>query len=239
VEFKLMKKKIILLSLVLLTLTACAPATGSYASNVLSVTGQSQVSIAPDVAYVSIGVRTESTDVSQAVSNNASQAERVMSALRDAGVSQDDMQTTNFSVYSYDDYDFEGNSIGLTFNVENTVYVTVRNLAGMGELLDSAVGSGANNIWGIQFDVEDKSAAVAEARSLALADAQEQAQALASEAEVSLGAITSLSYTNGGYSAYPLYGVGGGGAGIADSSTTIVPGQISVNVSVYLSYEIR
>lgn len=235
-----MNKKLLVLSMAVLVLAACAPAAGSgpNAVNTLSVTGSSQVSIRPDVAYVSIGVRTEAADISQAVSSNASQAERVMRALREAGVSAEDMQTTNFSVYSYDDYDFEGNPTGITFNVENTVYVTVRNLTEMGDVLDSAISAGANNIWGIQFDVEDKSAAVAEARSLALEDAKAQAAALADEADVSLGDITSLSFSTGGFSPYPQYGLGGGAA-VAESATPIVPGQISVNISVHLSYEIR
>ena len=235
-----MQKKLLVFAIAVLLLAACAPVSGGNAgTNVLSVTGQSQVSASPDVAYVSVGVRTEAADVSQAVSRNASQVDRVMSALQEAGVSLDDMQTTNFSVYSYDDYDFEGNPVGTVFNVENTVYVTVRNIAEMGDLLDSAVNAGANNIWGITFDLEDKSDTTAQARSLALADAQEQAEALAAEAGITLGDITNISYSTGGYSPYPVYGVGGGGGAAADTSTSIVPGQISVSVSVYLSYQIK
>ena len=234
-------KKIIFLVLLLIALAACAPASGgAYSSvNTLGVTGQSQVSLIPDIAYISIGVRTEASDVSRAVSQNARQVDDVMAALEMAGVSIADMQTTNFSVYSYDQYDFEGQPSGVTFNAENTVYVTVRNLSQMGELLDSAVGAGANSIWGIQFDVEDKSSALAEARALAMEDAKAQALQLASDANITLGDINNLSYSTGGNLIYPVYGVGGGGAAYAQDSTTIIPGQISLSASVYLSYEIR
>jgi len=235
-----MYKKILTVAAMILLLAACAPASGGAygVGNTLSVTGQSEVALVPDIAYVSIGVRTEANDVSTAVSQNARQVDSVMEALQAAGVSMADLQTTNFSVYSYDDYDFEGNRSGTIFNVENTVYVTVRNLAQMGDLLDSAVSAGANNIWGINFDVDDKSAALDQARSLALQDATQQAESLADEAGVTLGDIYSLSYSSGGYTPYPAYGLGGGG-GYAVDSTTIVPGQVSVSVSVYLSYEIQ
>ena len=235
-------KKIIFLTLLVMALAACAPASGgAYSlSNSLSVTGQSQVSLIPDIAYISIGVRTEGSDVSRAVAQNAREVEDVMAALEAAGVTFADMQTTNFSVYSYDQYDFEGQPSGVTFNVENTVYITVRNLSQMGDLLDSAVGAGANSIWGIQFDVEDKSEAIAEARTMAMEDAKTQAAQLASDANVTLGEINNVSFSSGGNVFNSLYGLGGGGgAAFAESTTSIIPGQISVSASVYLSYEIR
>lgn len=232
-------KFIVSTSLFLLLITACAPASGAASSqtNSLSVTGQSQVSLVPNIAYVSIGVRVEASDVSEAVSQNASQAESVMQALEDAGIARSDMQTINFSVYSYDQRDFEGNPTGLTYSVENTVYVTVRDLSAMGDLLDSAVSAGANSIWGIQFDVDDKSAAVTQVRSLAMQDAKAQATQLAADAGVSLGDINNVSFSTGGGSFNSPYGVGGGGAAVLES-TVIIPGQITVSGSVFLSYNI-
>jgi hypothetical protein len=199
-----------------------------------------QVSAAPDIAYISIGVRTESEDVSTAVARNADQVEDVMAALAESGVAAEDMQTNNFSVYSNDQFDFEGQRTGSIFYVDNTVYVTVRELSRMGDLLDDAVSAGANSIWGVQFDLEDRSAAEKEARDMALADAQTQAEDLASVAELNLGDVVSLSYTPSGGDYYYPYGMGGGGGGAAETAaTSIVPGMINVSVSVYLSYEIK
>ncbi len=236
-----MKTKIFVsISLILLLVAACAPASGaeSSATNTLNVTGQSQVSLVPDIAYVSIGVRVEASDVSEAVAQNAGQAESVMQALEEAGVARSDMQTINFSVYSYEQRDFEGNPTGLTYSVENTVYVTVRDLSQMGDLLDSAVSAGANSIWGIQFDVDDKSAAIADVRSLAMQDAKDQATQLAADAGVSLGDLSNVSFSTGGISFNSPYGIGGGGAAVQES-TVIIPGQITVSGSVYLTYNIR
>jgi hypothetical protein len=164
-----------------------------------------------------------------------------MAALADLGVAREDMQTSNFSVYTSDQYDpATGQSIGKNYLVDNTVNITVRDLPNMGSLLDGAISAGANSIWGVTFDLEDKDAALAEARDMALEDAVTEAQALASAASVTLGNIVSLSYTDTGYYYPPYYGMGGGGGGDAQGVTTsIVPGLITVSAEVYVTYSIK
>jgi uncharacterized protein YggE len=240
-ENEAMRKTMFLVMLVALLLTACGSTAAGYgaAQNVLSVTGVGQVSKAPDIAYVTVGVHTLNADVANAVSSNASLVDRVMSALANAGVARDDMQTSNFSVYSQDQYDDLGQRVGTAYSVDNNINVTVRDLNNMGDLLDTAVNAGANSIWGIQFDLADRSTAEKEARDMALEDAETQAQDLAGVAELSLGDIVSLSYTPSGGGYYYPYGVGGGGGAAEAASTSIVPGLINISVSVYLSYEIR
>ena len=113
-------------------------------------------------------------------------------------------------------------------------------MAGLGGLLDSAISAGANSIWGVTFDLEDKDAALAEARDLAVQDATAEAQALAGATGVSLGEIISVSYTDSGYYYPPYYGMGGGGGGAeAGAATSIVPGQITVSAEVFITYAIQ
>lgn len=239
-----MKQKVVLVSLVAaLILAGCASGapisyTAAPAPNTLSVAGTGKVSLPPDVAYVTVGVHTQDPDVSSAVASNASAVEQVMAALAEAGVAPEDMQTSNFSVYSLDQYDEFGQRSGQSYSVDNNVNVTVRDLANMGTLLDTAVSAGANSIWGIQFDVEDKSVAQGDARDQAVEDAKAAAMDLAEAAGVSLGELVSVSFTPQEYY-YPVYGLGGGGGADTGAATSIVPGLITVNVQVYLTYEIN
>ncbi|MCL5428786.1 MAG: SIMPL domain-containing protein [Chloroflexi bacterium] len=222
--------------------TAVVPSYGNGATAAgLSVNGRGQVVLPPDVAYVTIGVHTEATDVSQAVQENADQVAAVMASLSEAGVAPEDMQTSNFSVYTMDNYDpLTGLVDGKKYSVDNTVNVTARDLANMGELLDSAISAGANSIWGVTFDLENKDTALAQARDMAVEDAKSEAQALASATEVTLGDIISVSYTDTGYYYPPYYGLGGGGGGAqAGAATSIVPGQITVSAEVYITYAIQ
>lgn len=222
-----------------LVLSACAPAgqPSQEASRLLSVTGSARVDVRPDIAYISIGVQTENADPAEAVAENNRQSQAVVAALIAQGVEEKDIQTLGFNVFPQDEFDPEGKRIGTRFVVENTVSVTVRDLDTIGELLGAAVDAGANTIRGVQFDLADKAAVIAEARKQAVADAKAQAEELAAAAGVTLGEVHSLNY----YNAYPVpvydnkvaYGAGGG------SSVPISPGQLTFTVEVNINYTIR
>jgi uncharacterized protein YggE len=205
----------------------------------ISVTGTGTVSLAPDIAYIYIGVSNEGPDLAQEVSVNNSQADALSQALQAAGVALADIQTSNFSIYSngkqFDPQD--GKYLGVTYTVNNTVNVTVRDLTRLGELLRAAVSSGANTINSISFDLADKSAAQAEARIKAMDNAKSLAGELAGIAAVNLGEVQTINYTEYTYS--PYAGMGGGGAYAPNASVPIQPGQIQVSVSVNVTYGIK
>lgn len=203
----------------------------------ISVTGSGKSYIVPDMATISVGVRTENKDAGRAVDENNAQTQKVMAALRGMGVADKDLQTTNFSIYPQQQYDDQGQLIGTTYVVENTVQVTVRDLNQLGDLLGGAVDAGANSIYGIQFDVENKEEAQSEARQNAVDDAAVQAQDLAQAAGVTLGEIQSIS-TAISYPS-PFYAGMGGGAEAAASQVPITPGQLTVSVDVTVVYSIQ
>ncbi len=238
-----MRTKLVLFSsliILVLALSACGPSASSSTDHTLSVTGTGTIYVTPDVAYINIGVHTENPDISQAVAENNSKAQAVVNALTSNGVDAKDIQTSNFSIYSSQNYDkLTGLPNGYYFAVDNTVYVTVRDLSKLGDLLNTVVGVGANNINSIQFDVADKTAAMAEARTKAMADASSLAKELAQTANVPLGSIVSISYTE---TTSPYYGYGmGGGAGKSEGGATapINPGQVQVTATVNVSYAIK
>jgi uncharacterized protein YggE len=225
-----------------LILSACGPAVvGQSAQPVtrtLNVNGLGSTYLTPDIAYIYIGVHSEGATASEVVSANKDQTNAVLDALKKAGVDDKDLRTTNFSIYPSQQYDPNGQVIGTIYMVDNTVYVTVRNLDGLGSLLDDTIAAGANSINSIQFDVADKTAAVKEARAKAVEDAKAQAQELADAAGVKLGEIQNISFYDN--SPYPVYdGKGGGGAMAAQNSVAIQPGQLTISVTVNLTYDIK
>lgn len=239
----MLKKSAIFVALAALLLAGCGGtvvAGSSYGTTTgLSVGGHGDVRLQPDVAYITIGVHSEGSEIAQVVAANANQVAAVMQALTDAGVAREDIQTSNFSVYTNQKYDpISGLPDGTNYSVDNQVNVTARNLDQLGALLDSAVSAGANNIWGVSFDLADKTDAQAQARDLAVQNAMDQAQALATAAGVTLGKILSVSYTPTGYYYGPYYGMGGGGGG-EGATTSIVPGLITVSADVTITYAIK
>jgi uncharacterized protein YggE len=240
-----MRTKFVVFTLLVmaLVLSACGPTTINQAapegSRTLSVNGVGLTYLTPDSAYIYIGVHTENASASDAVTTNKNQTTGVIDAIKNAGVDSKDIRTTNFSIYPSQQYGPDGQSTGTIYMVDNTVYITVRDLDNLGSLLDDAIAAGANSINSIQFDVADKTAAVKEARAKAVEDAKAQAQELADAAGVSLGDIRTINFYDNGPSPMLQGKGGGGGAAEAAVSVPIQPGQLSISVTVSMSYEIK
>ncbi|HXF84810.1 MAG TPA: SIMPL domain-containing protein [Anaerolineales bacterium] len=237
-------KKILLAAVALLALmvSACGPTTINQQAlppvRTLSVTGSGEAYLVPDIAYIYVGVHTEAPNASEAVKENNAQTEKVIQALRDFGIDAKDIRTTNFSIWPIERYD---PSTGLpsgekTYSVDNTVYVTVRDLEKLGELLDTVIAAGANTVNSIQFDVANKDEALRQARAEAVKDAEARAQELAEAAGVQLGEIQNISFLDA--QPIPLFGGKGGGAAEA-ASVPIQPGQLTFTVTVTITYEIK
>ena len=196
-----MKTKILLLTIVLIlgtVLSACGPASIAVQTQppqrTITVTGTGKVTLTPDIAYISIGVHTENASAKEAVSQNTTQAQAVIAAIKGFGVADKDIQTTNFSINPQQQTDTNGKVTGIIYMVDNTVYVTMRDLTKLGDMLDSTVNAGANNINSIQFDVADKTGALSQARLAAVADAKKQADELTKATGVTPDVVQSISY---------------------------------------------
>jgi uncharacterized protein len=221
-----------------LLLSACGPAASQ--PRTLNVSGSGTVYLTPDIANIYIGVHNEDPVIATAVSNNNTQTQTLVDALKNAGIAEADIQTSNFSVYAISQgYDKTNEAqISSIYAVDNTVYVTMRDLSKMGSVLNTAVSSGANNINSITFDVSDKTAAMVEARQKAMENANSLAGELAQNAGLTLGDIQNISYTD--YSSMPYYYSGmGGGATAPNASVPIQPGKTQISVTVSVTYIIK
>jgi uncharacterized protein YggE len=205
----------------------------------IRVSGSGEVAVVPDIAYINIGVHSEAEDVSSALEANNTQATKLTEALQAEGIEAKDIQTTNFNVYPQTRYDNMGQPVGTSYVVDNTVYITVRDLTKLGKLLDSAISAGANNIYGISFDIADKETVLAQARELAIKDAEAKAKSVATVAGVTLGQILSIDVSTPTYT-QPYYGYGmGGGAEGLKTSVPVSAGQIVVTYTATLNYAIE
>jgi uncharacterized protein YggE len=221
--------------------SACGPTTVNQAApppvRSLSVSGSGEANLAPDIAYINIGVHTEKLTAAEAVAENTSQTEAVIAAIQDAGIPDEDIRTMNFSIWPIERYDPQtGQPTGeKTYAVDNTVYVTVRELDTLGDLIDTAIQAGANTVNSVQFDVEDKDAALQAARAEAIQDAQAKAQELAEASGVTLGELQTINFIDSPM--YPVFdGKGGGAASEAAAAVPIQPGQLTFTVTVNVTY---
>jgi uncharacterized protein len=246
-EFMMNTKSILLAAVFVLALviSACGPTTVNQAAPVpqrtISVSGKGTAYLTPDLAFLYLGVHTEKLTAAEAVAENNTQTEKVIQALKDFGIDEKDIRTTNFSIWPMDKYDpATGQPTGeKTYVVDNTVYVTLREIDRLGDLLDTIVSAGANTVNSIQFDVADKDAALKDARAEAVKDAAAKAQELAAAAGLQLGELQTVSFVDS--PVYPIFdGRGGGGAAeAAAAAVPIQPGQLTFDVVVNVTYAIK
>lgn len=209
------------------------------APRTISVYGTGKVLLTPDIAYINIGVHTEGKDAAESVSGNTSQSQKVIDAIKKAGIEAKDIQTTNFSITPQQQYDAQGKPTGeITYVVENTVYVTVRKIDGIGDLLNETVKAGANTINSIQFDVSDKTKALSEARKAAVVDANTQAEELAAAAGVKILEVQTITSSNNyPMAATPMF-LNRSGA-MDTASVPVSAGQLTLEVDVTVVYTIE
>lgn len=205
----------------------------------INVTGNGKVYLTPDIAYISIGVHTENKDAAEAVTTNNATSKKVSDALTSFDIESTDIRTSNFNIYHQQMYDQFGKVEGIQYIVDNSIYVTVRDLTKISSILGKVIEAGANSISGIQFDVEDKSDALTQAREAAVADAKSQAEELCKTAGVTLGEVQSI--TTFVTSPAHMYDSKGTFAVELSASTNvpISPGQLAVTVDVNMVYEIK
>lgn len=140
----------------------------------ITVVGQGEVKIAPDIAYVGVGVRTRETTAKAAQEKNNQAMAAVIAKIKALGLDDKDIQTTGISLYpAYDN----GNTIS-GYDAANGVTVRA-DIAKVGPILDAAVEAGANSGLSVGFGLKDPSAATLQALEAATKDARAHADAIA------------------------------------------------------------
>jgi uncharacterized protein len=177
----------------------------------VSVSGNGQVAATPDVAVVSMGVQTEAATASEALSQNNARTSDLLAAIEEAGIPAAEIQTKQIRLQPrYQEPDTTMSSqqeparsgadrpaggeppelVGYT--AINLIEVRVRDLDGLGDLLDEAVQAGGNRIEGIRFEISDAGDLLDQARLAAWEDARHKAEHLAELSKTRLGGVLSI-----------------------------------------------
>jgi hypothetical protein len=208
------------------------------AKNVITVTGQGEMSVKPDVAYVNVGIRTEAPTAKEAQSANAEAFTKLRSVLFDQyKLAEKDVQTVSFNVqpvYSYTDKE----PVVKGYAAVQTVQVTYRDLDKLGTFLDDVSAGGANQIDGVRFSTEKGQEYELQVIEKAMDNAKAKAEAIAKYAGKELKSIVSVS--QGAVAvpvAYSGIGLSAKTAAMDAASTSILIGELKVSTTVTVQYE--
>jgi uncharacterized protein len=179
---------------------AQTPAPGSAAAwtpgPIIQSSASAEVRVAPDRAAISLGVMTRGSSVAQASAENARRQQAVIAAVRAQGIPAERIATMGYNVHPDYRHDPRGEREPTIsgYTVNNTIRVEVHQIERVGQIIDAALGAGANNMHGLNFwssNVDDaRRRALAEAVSRARADAEAMAQAAGGQ----LGPLESMSH---------------------------------------------
>ena len=224
---------------------------GVQPTNVISVSGYGEAFGAADIATFSFSVVSEKSTVAAAQTDATNKINAITKYIKDAGVVEKDIQTTDYSVYPQYEYNQivcvsypcpSGRQVLKGYQVRQTTTIKVRDLAKAGELLTGVGGKGATEMSGLNFTFDDPNKLQNDARGKAIADAKAKADQLAKQLGVRLVRVVSFNENGGGYPGPMYYAkdsvVGMGGAEPARAPEISV-GQNKVSSNVSITYEIR
>ena len=201
----------------------------------LTANGEGVVYAAPDIALVTLGVVSQAETPAAALDANNADMQSVIDATLAAGVAEDDIATTNFSinpVYApQDPNNFQAQPRIIGYEVRNDVTIRIRGLDASGTVLDQVVRAGANQVTGLSFDLAEPQAARDDAIRAAIADARRRAELMAEAAGVRLGRVVSITTFDGAAPQFEM-------RAMAAQAVPVMGGQRSISANATLIFEI-
>jgi len=197
------------------------------------VAGEGEVMAAPDIATLRLGIEAQEATIAEAQSQATEAMNRVMTALTDNGVAEQDIQTQYFSIRQITRW-VDGEQVVVGYRVTNMVTTKIRDIDNAGIIIGAVAEAGGDltRIDSIGFSVDDPSAYYEQARQEAMADANAKAEQLAELAGVTLGKPT---YISEGIQVPPTIRM----AEAAISAVTpISPGEMEISLTVQVAYAI-
>ncbi|MDO4549172.1 MAG: SIMPL domain-containing protein [Clostridia bacterium] len=218
-------KRLISLALLIFMLMGIASAAS------IETTGAASVALEPDIAQLSLGVRSFEADVTQAMANVNLRVEQIRAALAEMNISPDGIVAEDVYIYSNYDYDTGLNS---GYNVTRQMRVTVSDISIVGNVIDAALSNGADELNSLSFSSSGQREAYDEAMALAVQDARKRAEIIAAAEGMTIVSLTSLAEgDNWGGGDYYYEAT----ADAASGETELAVGSLEVRASITAVYE--
>ncbi len=233
-----MNKKTILAFLViaLVALTGC-----QQEANTINVGGDAELTIEPDQAEVWAGISIVKDTAEEAQAEANKVINEMIDGLRYKGISEEDIETERLSLYEERTWTRDEGSKVIGWRASQTLKIKTTDLDKVGEIVDIAVSSGANQVNNINFQLSDarekeyKQKAIAQATQ----NAKEKADTIAQSLGVRLGKIKTVSEANYYARPYAVALDAKGGAEMIEEAASVMPRDVTVTANINLVYHVR
>ncbi|HEX3677853.1 MAG TPA: SIMPL domain-containing protein [Sphingomicrobium sp.] len=213
-----------------------ASITQTIAGTRLDINATGEVTRIPDIAVITAGVVTRSQNATGAIGSAADRMQKVLAALKRAGVDDRDIQTSNVSLNPEYRYPENQSPQLVGYTASNQLTIRFRDIRSSGKILDALVSEGANQINGPSLTIDKPEAALEEARASAVQIGRARAELYARSLGLRVVRIVSVS-ESGGYAAppppVPMM------ARAETANTNIEPGEAKLQVSLAMTFELQ
>jgi len=212
----------------------------------ITVSDKGEVYAKPDLALVNFSVITEAKTVEEAMADNTENMNAVIEFIKGQGVEDKDLKTTSFNIYPRYEWQEKatcvppcpsGKRVLVGYEIRQSLQVKIRDMGKIGEIIEGATTSGANEVGNLQFTIDNQDELKKQARDEAIEKAKVKAQELALKLGVNLVRITNFSESGVVPRFYAfeesMVGIGGGEA------PQIETGENKIEVTVTITYEIN
>ncbi|WP_409253227.1 SIMPL domain-containing protein [Bacillus sp. SCS-153A] len=209
--------------------------TEKKSSRTVTVTGEKTIDVQPDMALAQIGVLTSDKELTEAQRQNNEISTAILNSFKQNGIAERDIQTSTYQIYPQYDY-IDGKQMFKGYEVRQVFSVKIRKIEKIGEVIDDAVGSGANIIERVEFTIAEPKVYYQRALSKAYEDALKKAEVLARSAGATLNPLpieineeTSIPMIPRPGKAYVL---------AAESTAPVQPGEVGITARLTVKYKL-
>ena len=197
--------------------------------------------VAPDTAFVNVGVTTQGKTAEEARNANAEIVNNVIVSLANMGISKEDVKTVGYNLYPEYSDAAKGKRIITGYSMNYSINVKVENLDKIGAVIDQMFADGANTFNGVTFTVSNRKELEREMLALAVKNAEEKAGIVASAGgrtlgklvAANVGSVGGMDYSDSNYETIALYKSAAGSA-----PTKIMAGNLKVSADVDAAFEL-
>ena len=226
----------------------------------ISFSGHGEVTAVPDIANISFTISKDDKTVSAAQADVASVEKNALTVLKNKGIADTDIKTTDASVYPKYEYNQTtcpatppsggitvssavicrpGNQVLVGYTASESITVKVRQIDTAGDVMQALGTTGVSNLSGPNFSIDNKDAVNAQARQKAIDDAKTKAVELAKELGVSLGKITSFSESGSMPTVYAAKAMFATSSANSSDTASLPVGENTISSDVNITYEIK
>ncbi len=211
--------------------------------NTIAVSGMAEQEVAPDMAYIDVGINVRADDAETARTQEAQIASQIRRALLGLAITDNDLQNTSYYLYQEYKVDRSGVRTADKYVLDSSIKVTVKNLDKLSQVIDNVVEAGATNISNITYALSTQNIIQRQLLATAVENARDKAAVVANAGSRTLGNMLSADINSFDGGTIVAYGANKlrSTTNLAEDgvATKLSPGKIKLNARVQVVFSLN